>query len=191
MSALPKAIGAAAPYRIHRYPSLLIDRISLADGRMVTLRPVLPQDAGAEQTFIGALSPQSRRRRFHGAVNELPERMLEAMTAIDYEQQLALVAEAADGDGEARLVADARYVVTAPGQADFAIAVADDWQHVGLGRTLLQRLGRQACRQGIGRLQGTVLASNGPMLGLMQRWGASFRAEPDDANLLIATLRCG
>jgi acetyltransferase len=191
MSALPKAIGAAAPYRIHRYPSLLIDRISLADGRMVTLRPVLPQDAGAEQTFIGALSPQSRRRRFHGAVNELPERMLEAMTAIDYEQQLALVAEAADGDGEARLVADARYVVTAPGQADFAIAVADDWQHVGLGRTLLQRLGRQACRQGIGRLQGTVLASNGPMLGLMQRWGASFRADPDDANLLIATLRCG
>jgi acetyltransferase len=190
MSALPQAIGAA-PYRIHRYPSLLIDRITLADGRMVTLRPVLPQDADAEQTFIGALSPQSRRRRFHGAVNALPARTLEAMTAIDYQQQLALVAEAADGDGEARLVADARYVVTAPGQADFAIAVADDWQHVGLGRTLLQRLGRQACRQGIGRLQGAVLGSNGPMLALMQRWGASLRADPDDADLLIATLRCG
>ncbi len=190
MSALPEAIGAA-PYRIHRYPSLLIDRVTLADGRIVTLRPVLPQDADAEQTFISALSPQSRRRRFHGAINALPERVLEAMTAIDYQQQLALVAEAADGDGEARLVADARYVLTEPGQADFAIAVADDWQHVGLGRTLLQRLARQACRQGIGRLQGTVLASNGPMLSLMRSWGATLRADPDDADMLLASLRCG
>jgi acetyltransferase len=190
VSALPEAIGAA-PYRIHRYPSLLIDRVTLADGRMVTLRPVLPQDADAEQTFISALSPQSRRRRFHGAVNALPDHVLEAMTAIDYQQQLALVAEAVDSDGQARLVADARYVVAGPGHADFAIAVADDWQHLGLGRTLLQRLARHACRQGIGRLQGTVLASNGPMLSLMRRWGASLRADPEDANLLIATLRCG
>jgi len=190
VSALPEVIGAA-PYRIHRYPSLLIDRITLADGRTVTLRPVLPQDADAERTFIGALSPQSRRRRFHGAINQLPGHVLEAMTAIDYRQQLALVAEAADDDGEARLVADARYVVTEPGHADFAIAVADDWQHVGLGRTLLRRLARQACRQGIGHLQGTVLASNGPMLSLMRGWGASLRADPEDTDMLVATLRCG
>jgi GNAT superfamily N-acetyltransferase len=190
VSALPKAIGAA-PYRIHRYPSLLIDRVSLADGRVVTLRPVLPQDADAEQTFVSALSPQSRRRRFHGAINELPETVLEAMTAIDYQQQLALVAEAVGDDGEARLVADARYVVTEPGHADFAIAVADDWQGLGLGRTLLQRLAREACRQGVVRLQGTVLASNGPMLTLMRGWGAWLRADPEDADLLVATLRCG
>jgi acetyltransferase len=181
----------AAPYRIHRYPSLLIDRVTLADGRRVTLRPVLPQDADAEQTFIGTLSPQSRRRRFHGAVNELPEPMLEAMTAIDYQQQLALVAEAVGDDGESRLVADARYVVTGAGRADFAIAVADDWQRIGLGRILLQRLARQACRQGIGQLQGTVQASNGPMLTLMRSWGALLRADSEDADLLVATLRCG
>ena len=57
MTALLAAV-AAPEYRIHRYPSALIDRVSLADGRVVTLRPVLPQDADAERSFVGDLSPR-------------------------------------------------------------------------------------------------------------------------------------
>ena len=190
MSALREP-AREAPYRIHRYPSLLIDRLTLADARVVTVRPVLPQDADAEQLFVSALSPQSRHRRFHGALKELPERMLQAMTAIDYRDHVALVAESADDQGESRLVADARYVVSEPGRAEFAIAVADDWQHIGLGRAMLQRLARHACRQGIRQIDGAVMAGNRPMLTLMQGWGAQFRADPEDSRLLIATLRCG
>ena len=190
MSALREP-AREAPYRIHRYPSLLIDRLTLADARVVTVRPVLPQDADAEQLFVSALSPQSRHRRFHGALKELPERMLQAMTAIDYRDHVALVAESADDQGESRLVADARYVVSEPGRAEFAIAVADDWQHIGLGRAMLQRLARHACRQGIRQIDGAVMAGNGPMLALMQRWGAQMHADPEDSRLLIAMLRCG
>lgn len=186
-----RAPDPEAPYRIHRYPSLLIDRITLADARVVTVRPVLPQDADAEQSFVIALSPQSRQRRFHGTVKQLPERLLHAMTAIDYLDHVALVAESADDAGASRLVADARYVVTEPGRADFAIAVADDWQHVGLGRAMLQHLARHACRQGITQIDGAVLAGNAPMLALMRRWGAQMRADPDDRRLVITSLRCG
>lgn len=91
MKALPAA-AAEAPYRIHRYPSALIDRLTLADGRAVTVRPVLPQDADAEQAFTMSLSPVSRRQRFHGAVKLLPDWLLQEMTAIDYQRQVALVA---------------------------------------------------------------------------------------------------
>lgn len=185
------APAAAAPYRIHRYPSMLIDRVTLADARVVTVRPVLPQDSDAEQSFVAGLSLNSRRLRFHGAVNALPERVLEAMTAIDYQQHLALIAESIDDDGNARLVADARYVVNDRGGAEFAVAVADDWQHVGLGSTMLKRLGRHARRQGLDHLEGAVLGSNEAMLGLMRRWGALLHADPEDADVLIATLRCG
>ena len=190
MTNVLRAPAREAPYRIHRYPSLLIDRLTLADARVVTVRPVLPQDADAEQLFVSALSPQSRHRRFHGAVNQLPERLLQAMTAIDYQDHVALVAESADDQGESRLVADARYVVTEPGRADFAIAVADDWQHIGLGRAMLQQLARHACRQGIRQIDGAVMAGNGPMLALMRRWGAQTLTDPEDSRLLIATLRC-
>ena len=190
MSAL-LAPAAPAPYRIHRYPSMLIDRVTLADARVVTVRPVLPQDADAEQSFVSGLSPNSRRLRFHGAVNALPDRMLQAMTTIDYERHVALIAESFDDDGTPRLVADARYVVDDAGGAEFAVAVADDWQRIGLGRAMLKRLGRHARRQGLQHLEGAVLVSNGPMLALMRRWGASLRPDPEDADVLIATLRCG
>ena len=191
MSAVLAPSGAPAPYRIHRYPSMLIDRVTLADGRVVTLRPVLPQDADAEQAFVGGLSPHSRRLRFHGAVNRLPDSLLQAMTAIDYEHHLALIAEAIDDDdGGVRLVGDARYVVDGAGGAEFAVAVADDWQHIGLGSAMLKRLGRHARRQGLKHLEGVVLRGHGPMLALMKRWGASLRPDPDDADVLIATLPC-
>lgn len=189
--AVPRAQAAEPPYRIHRYPSVLIDRVTLADGRRVTVRPVLPQDAEAEQSFISALSRHSRRLRFHGAVNQLPEATLRGMTVIDYRDHVALVAEVVDAEDGLRLVADARYAINEAGIAEFAIAVADDWQHVGLGRTLLQRLACFARGQGIERLEGAVMAGNAPMLGLMRRWGASLRADPEDAAVLIVTLRCG
>ena len=182
--------AAAAPYRIHRYPSMLIDRVTLADGRVVTVRPVLPQDADAEQAFVSRLSPHSRRLRFHGAVNRLPDSLLQAMTAIDYQHHLALIAESIDDDGSARLVGDARYVVDDAGGAEFAVAVADDWQQIGLGSAMLKRLGRHARRQGLKHLEGAVLAGNGPMLALMKRWGAALRADPEDADVMIVTLRC-
>jgi len=181
---------ATAPYRIHRYPSMLIDRVSLADGRVVTVRPVLPQDADAEQSFVSGLSPQSRRLRFHGAVNRLPDSLLQAMTAIDYQRHLALIAESIDDDGSGRLVGDARYVVDEAGGAEFAVAVADDWQHIGLGSAMLKRLGRHARRQGLKHLEGAVLAGNDPMLALMKRWGAALRPDSEDPEVLIATLRC-
>ena len=190
MNTLAAPAAVAPPYRIHRYPSALIDRVTLADSRVVTLRPVLPQDNDAERSFVSGLSAQSRRLRFHGAVNVLPERVLEAMTAIDYELHVALIAESVDDAGRVEIVADARYVVSDAGVAEFAVAVADAWQHVGLGSALLKRLARHARRQGLHRIEGAVLASNEAMLGLMQRWGAALRPDPDDADVLIARLRC-
>ena len=39
-------------YTIERYPTRLIEQFALADGRRVTLRPVLPQDAEMEQALV-------------------------------------------------------------------------------------------------------------------------------------------
>lgn len=188
----PVAAAPAAPtWRIHRYPSALIDRLTLADGRTVTLRPVLPQDADAESQLLQRLSPRSRWLRFHGAVNRLPEGVLQAMTAVDYRQHLALVAEWTGPDGEPQLVADARYVVMpdSPTSAEFALAVADDWQGLGLGRQLLQRLARHAAAQGLQVLEGRVLPDNRPMRALLLRLGATFHHARDEVGVLLARVQ--
>jgi acetyltransferase len=178
-------------FRIHRYPSALIRAMTLADGRSVIVRPVLPQDAEAERAFFAALSPPSRRRRFHGVVNRLPDGALQAMTSIDYRRHVALVAEARCDDGAfgpTWLVADARYVLDDEGDAEFALAVADDWQGRGLGRAMLEQLGRHARAHGLRRLEGTVLADNLPMLALLERLGAAVRQDPRDASIVHARL---
>jgi acetyltransferase len=174
---------AAPTYRIHRYPSALIDRLTLRDGRSVTLRPILPQDADAEQAFVSAMSPASRYRRFHQGISELSEGLLREFTQIDYRTHLALVAESSKDD-DGTLVADARYVVNEDGtSADFAIAVADSWQGLGLGSELMQRLLRHARRAGLARLCGDVLSTNESMLGLMRRLQARITPDLEDASL--------
>ena len=166
------------------------EELQLGNGRKVTLRPVQPQDAPAEHRFIQGLSPRSRLMRFHGAVNWLPATVLRKMTQVDQQQHVALVAVAATDDGAPLLVADARYVIDPhdPAGAEFALAVADDWQRLGLARRLLQRLTRYAAQQGVRRLHGSVMAGNEPMLALMRYMGASLRRDPGDASTLTAVL---
>lgn len=182
-----------ASWRIFRYPSAEIDRIALPDGRVVTIRPVLPQDADAEQDLVRSLSAASRHRRFHMGVNALTPPMLQSMTHIDYQTQFALVAESAESgiEYEPRLIADARYVCMqaedASASAEFAILVADDWQGVGLGAALMRRLMVHARRQGLRRLFGEVLAENAPMLALMQRLGARVTPLPAEIDLVRAS----
>jgi acetyltransferase len=191
MSALPQAAPAPAPvpptFHIHRYPAALIEPVRLRDGRNVIVRPVLPQDSQALQQFVSALSPISRRSRFHGAVNHLPLAVLRDMTAIDYERHVALVAQVSAGPTQdPRLVADARYVVTAPDEAEFALAVADDWQGQGLGGAMLAQLGRHARARGIRRLEGLVLEGNEAMLAAVQRLGGQWRPAAHGGSVLVA-----
>lgn len=155
------------------------ETLRLRDGRSVLLRPAHHGDAEALQRFFAALSPRSRLLRFHGAINRLPDtaaRMLSTQVAA---RHVALVALADDGGGTPQLRAEARYAIDEPGSgtAEFGVAVADDWQGLGLGRALLTRLAVHARAMGLHTLTGQVLPGNEPMLGLMQALGAELRAE--------------
>jgi len=182
-------------FQIHRYPTALIDRVQLRDGRSVTIRPVLPQDAALQQAFVQALSPATRYRRFHGPVKELPETTLRYMTEIDYASHLALLATTIDASQREIQVAEARWVRREPPDAtdvaDFALVVADDWQRAGLGALLLSMLADSAAAQGIRRLSGDVLADNESMCRLLKRSGWRQSRDRFDARLVVAQLDLG
>lgn len=160
----------------------------LSDTRRLDLRPLGPQDADELQAFVSGLSRPSRYRRFHAGLPALPTALLAQMVDVDQRQHVALAARPA---GQARIVADARYVRDADdaATAEFAIAVADDWQGLGLGRQLLQRLARLAQGQGVALLRGDVLWDNRPMLSLVERLGGSVRRQDDDPGVLRVALR--
>jgi acetyltransferase len=176
-------------YTIEHYPTRLIDVWTLADGRRVTVRPVLPQDAALEQALVRALSPAARHQRFFVPIRELPEDWLRELTQIDYRRHQALIAECFAGD-EALPAAEARYIVDADGdEAEFAVVVADDWQRLGLARRLIGSLIAQATRSGLKRLRGDVLATNRPMLELAQGLGFRARRHPDGGAQVLHIVR--
>jgi len=164
-------------------------RIELHDGRRLALAPVDPGDARAERDFVGALSLTSRYRRFHFGLRELSAEQSRAMTEIDQHHHVAFVARP---EGEATIVADARYVLRADSaEAEFAIAVADDWQGAGLGRALLTRLAAHAQAEGVSTLFGDVLWGNTGMIALMRSLGATLRRSPGDSTVVRAEFAFG
>ena len=143
-----------------RYPVELIDVLELRGGRRITVRPVLPQDGTVLQAFVRNLSAESRQQRFMGGVSELPATTIDRLTRIDYRSHLALVGEYFP-DGVETVIAEARYAIE-PGEdgAEFAVAVADRWQRLGLATELLRRLRAHSMTAGIARLNAVTLDTN-------------------------------
>jgi acetyltransferase len=180
-----------APFRIHHYPTQLIDIWQLTTNLPITLRPVLPQDCAGLDAMLRRCSQRARKQRFHIAINGLPPEALRRMTQLDYRQQMAFVAcveEPGPGQRAERVVADARYVVdTLDGQAgvaEFAIVVEDDWQRRGIGARLMALLARAAQREGLHCLRGAVMCDNEAMLGLMAHCEFSSRPDPHDRSMV-------
>lgn len=164
---------------------------TLGNGRDVSLRPIAAADAPAEQAFFSGLSLDSRHKRFHVGLRELSPALLKLLTEVDQRQHVAWVVEAHEPGHP--VIADARYVheISRPERAEFALAVADDWQGRGLGRRLIAHLAHHARRHGVRYLYGDILADNRRMLALMRDQGARLTSHPDGAQLVRAVLDLG
>lgn len=162
------------------YPAHLVQRLPLKDGTSVTIRPICPEDAEIEQEFVRNLSDESRYYRFMDTVRELSPKMLSHFTQVDYDRHMALIVVAPRDGGETQ-IAVARYVADDDRRrCEFAIVVADAWQHKGLGARLMQALMAAARASGIRVMYGEVLASNHKMLQLMARVGFSAHFDEQD-----------
>lgn len=170
------------------YPDHLVQRLTLEDGTPVTIRPIRPEDAGIEQAFVRNLSDESRYFRFMDTVRELSPRMLMHFTQVDYERHMALIAVTEDKGREVQ-VAVARYVADDDLMScEFAIAVADAWQHKGLGTRLLQALMAAARSAGLRVMHGEVLAANHKMLSLMAQLGFSACFDKRDPRSMLVKM---
>lgn len=164
---------------IHPYPSHLVTRVQLADGTNITIRPIRPEDAEIEAQFVRDLSPQAKYFRFMQSVRELTPEMLIRFTQIDYDRELALIATVQEHGKEVQ-IGVTRYGTNPDREScEFAIVVADSWQHRGIGTRLLALLMEAARAKGFKFMEGEVLAENVAMLNLVRKLGFSTRQEPE------------
>jgi RimJ/RimL family protein N-acetyltransferase len=113
--------------------------VQLSDGRWVWIRAIKTADAELLRQFDDGLSEASRRLRYLGWKPQLTAEQAAGWATVDFRDRFALVAVAGHGERR-RIVADCRLVPVPerPASLEVAIAVADDFQAAGLGRTLLQ-----------------------------------------------------
>lgn len=145
--AAPKAgIGPMAA----RGRRLMDVRLQLRDGRWVRIRAIDAADAELLRQFDAGLSETSRRLRYLGWMPPLSVEKAACWATVDFRDRFALVAVARQGEHK-RIVADCRLVPfpDRPGSLEVAIAVADDFQGVGLGRALLQLILGIAAARGV------------------------------------------
>jgi len=172
---------------IHPYPAHLVSMVQLADGTDIKIRPIRPEDAAIEQSFVRELSAQSKYFRFMQGLNELTQQMLVRFTQLDYSYELALIAVLESHDRETELGV-ARYVMNPDGEScEFALVVADKWQNKGIGTHLINALMDAARARGIMRMDGEILASNTNMLKLTSNLGFSLKTSDDDPAIKLAS----
>jgi acetyltransferase len=109
--------------------------------------------------------------------------MLVRFTQIDYGREMALIA-VANQSGQEIEVGVARYVTNPDNTScEFAIVIANNWHHKGLGVELMNHLMDIARDRGLNTMEGEVLTSNTEMLSLAKWLGFEMRLNGEDPQL--------
>jgi GNAT superfamily N-acetyltransferase len=152
----------------------------------VAVRPIQPCDKPELVAFFDRLSEASRYGRFlsphfHG----LSAAELHYLTEVDHHEHEALIAfdrSTGEGVGVARYVRDRHRTES----AEVAVAVADQWQRLGVGTTLLHALAHRAREEGIGEFTALMLAANAAMVHLLGDLGQTRVLEVDQGTVELA-----
>jgi RimJ/RimL family protein N-acetyltransferase len=159
----------------------LVTRAVLADGRIVTVRPIQPGEGHLVDDVFARMSELSRYTRFLSPVPRLTAAMRRTLAAVDHEWHGAWVAEVHDQAGAEPTVAGigrwVRYPAE-PDRAELAFEIADEFQGQGIGSVLLPVLLTAAGRADVARLDCTVAPDNRRGIALSRKIpGASWRWE--------------
>lgn len=153
------------------YPQQLVKHIELKDGISVILRPIRAEDAEQAADFKERLSVESLYQRFMGAAPKISEMVIKRFTQIDYDKEMAIVAEVATEADEHIIIAVARIVPDEKGGAEFAIIIADEWHGHGLGNILTDYMIHIAKEMQFKKIFALAFSLNHAMLHILRKRG--------------------
>ena len=176
---------------IRPYPTRYQSRI-LLDGAEIAIRPIRPEDEPLLVNFHHTLSERSvYMRYFHWMKLEqrTEHERLTRMCFIDYDRQIAFVAERHDpSTGERQIVAVGRLVKSHTGEeAELAVIVSDNFQRRGIGTAIVGQLVDFARQEKLDRITAMMLFENRAMQKVFQKAGFQLR-QSDDSESLEAEL---
>jgi acetyltransferase len=161
---------------IRPYPSKYVGQLALRGGELLQIRPIRPDDEPEFVRFHTTLSDESVYRRYFFLMNlesRIRHERLTQMCFIDYDRQMALIAERTMEAGRPGEIVGVGRLIKQSGskQAEVAVLVSDAFQNRGIGSALVQRLIEFARDEKLELLAASFLADNEPIAKLFKSRG--------------------
>ncbi len=188
----PEMTAAELPQSaIRPYPVKMVSSWKMKDGNEVVIRPIRPEDEPLMIPFHEKLSERSVYLRYFQPLKLTQRTAHERLTRIcfiDYNREMALVAERKNEAGEPELLAIGRLSkIHGRDEAELAAVAIDAAQHKGLGTELYNRLIAVAREAGIKKLISNMLPENREMRALCVKLGFKMHSSLED-NMIRAEL---
>ncbi len=178
--------SAIRPYPIHA-----VKQWTMKDGSQVTIRPIRPEDEPTMVKFHTELSERSVYLRWFQPLKLTQRTTHDRLTRacfIDYDREMALVAERMNAAGEPEILAVGRLSkLHGRNEAELAAIAIDEAQHKGLGTELYRQLIELAREDKLSKLVSNMLPENREMRALCTKLGFKMFSSLED-NMIRAEL---
>jgi acetyltransferase len=176
---------------IRPYPIQYVGTWTAKDKSKVTIRPILPEDEALLVKFHGILSDRTVFMRYLQPImlqDRVMHERLARISHVDYDREIALVAETMDANEERSIMGIVRLSkIHATNEARLSVLIGDPYQGIGLGGELVSRAVEVARSERIDRISSILTADNQVMVHIFEKLG--FTITPlDHDNLAAATI---
>ena len=174
---------------IRPYPHQYVDTYTIKSGTDITLRPIRPEDEPKLVEFHDRISEHSIYMRYASLMKQeqrVAHERLSRVCFIDYDREMALVAEMPDGE-----IVGVGRITRQPGrnEAEFAMLVIDDYQGEGIGTELLRRLVQVGEDENLDRITADILRRNRAMQHVCEKLGFEIIRSNDFTDEMVKAVK--
>lgn len=170
------------------YPISEEREVTLKNGVRVMIRPSRASDVEMLQNLFYHMHPHDIYTRFFQRLRSLTISQAQYLCNIDYEKMMAFIAVTGTRENE-QIVGSSMYVKDYDAnQAEVAFMIRPEWQSLGLGKALQERLKEYACLQGLRGFTAQILMENDKMIALIKKNSDDIKIKSDNGILEVTAL---
>jgi acetyltransferase len=171
------------------YPKKYETLWTLRDGRTVLLRPIKPEDEPLWLEMFRNFSEESIRYRFFQIIKDTPHEVRVRYCNIDYDREMAIVAEFTEDDHKKILGVVRVSVEPDQKSGEIAFIVADPWQGLGLGTKMVD-YALEICKDmKLETIYAIMLPDNNRAISLMTKMGFNVKYLDDGTVKAVLNLK--
>ncbi len=151
------------------YPEGEEREVVLKNGEKVLIRPAKASDVQGVQDIFYNLRPEDVYTRFFTHLASLTASRAQHLCNVDYENEMAFMAVAGDRENEMLAGSSCYFVDQTDNLGEVAYMIRPEWQGLGLGTALQQRMTEYAKSKEIRGFKADILSKNIKMQQLIQK----------------------